>query len=149
MKGEELTASYQRALDALDETTALLRVGLSPSAATMNAVLIVLREGLEAVVILAALLADLRGPENSSIRRLIGWGAVLALVATAVLFIISRYFIVGLSKYGETLEIVISSIAPFLAFVYVGAAWLWVKFSGRSKTASVDEKALQESPSVA
>lgn len=126
LQGEPLTASYQRALDALDETAALLRVGLSPSAATMNAILIVLREGLEAVVILAALLAGLRGPENAGIRRQIGYGAALALVATAALFIVSRYFIAGLSRYGETLEVIISIIAVIVLLIVTN--WVFHKY---------------------
>ncbi len=126
MKGDELAASYQRALDALDETAALLRVGLSPSAAVMNALLIVLREGLEAVVILAALLAGLRGVENAGIRRQIGYGAVLALVATAVLFVVSRYFIAGLSKYGEKLEVVVSIIAVIVLLIVTN--WVFHKY---------------------
>ena len=65
LTGEALTAAYQRALDALEECTALVKVGLSPSAAVIGAIFIVAREGLEAVVILAALLAGLRGAENA------------------------------------------------------------------------------------
>lgn len=126
LTGDELTAAYQRSLDALDETASLLRVGLSPAAATMNAVLIVLREGLEAVVILAALLAGLRGPENAGIRRQIGVGAVLALVATAILFVLSRYLISGLSKYGETLEVVISIIAVIVLLIVTN--WVFHKY---------------------
>lgn len=126
LKGEELTAAYQRAFDALDETASLLRVGLSPAAATMNAILIVLREGLEAVVILAALLAGLRGPENAGIRRQIGFGAGLALVATAILFVLSRYLISGLSRYGETLEVIISIIAVIVLLIVTN--WVFHKY---------------------
>jgi high-affinity iron transporter len=126
LKGDELTASYQRAFDALDETASLLRVGLSPAAATMNAILIVLREGLEAVVILAALLAGLRGRENAGIRRQIGFGAGLALVATAVLFVLSRYLISGLSRHGETLEVIISIIAVIVLLIVTN--WVFHKY---------------------
>ncbi len=126
LTGDELTAAYQRAFDALDETASLLRVGLSPAAATMNAILIILREGLEAVVILAALLAGLRGPENAGIRRQIGVGAGLALVATAILFILSRYLISGLSRYGETLEVVISIIAVIVLLIVTN--WVFHKY---------------------
>lgn len=124
--GDDLTAAYQRAFDALEETVSLLRVGLSPAAATMNAILIVLREGLEAVVILAAILAGLRGAENAGIRRQIGVGAALALVATAVIFILSRSLISGLSKYGETLEVVISIIAVIVLLIVTN--WVFHKY---------------------
>ena len=79
LTGDELTSPYQRALDALEECAALVKVGLSPTAAIIGAVFIVAREGLEAVVILAALLAGLRGAENARNRKHIGAGAWLAL----------------------------------------------------------------------
>jgi high-affinity iron transporter len=106
-----LAASYQRALEALEECSALVKVGLSPTAATIGAIFIVARGGLEAVVILAALLAGLRGTENAGIRRRIGAGAWLALGVTAVLFVASRTLLQGLSRYGETLEAAISIVA--------------------------------------
>jgi high-affinity iron transporter len=126
LTGDELTASYQRALDALEECAALVKVGLSPTAATIGAVFIVAREGLEAVVILAALLAGLRGAENAGIRRRIGAGAWLALGATAVLFIASRTLLRGLSHYGETLEAVISVLAVIILLMVTN--WVFHKF---------------------
>lgn len=126
LSGEPLNAAYQRALDALDECSALVRVGLSPTAATISAVLIVAREGLEAVVILAALLAGLRGPENAGIRRRIGVGAWLALAASAALFAVSRTLLQGLSRYGETLEAVISVIAVIILMMVTN--WVFHKY---------------------
>ncbi|MDB6078059.1 MAG: High-affinity iron transporter [Akkermansiaceae bacterium] len=126
LSGDELTAAYQRAFDALDQTTALLRVGLSPAAAIMNAVFIILREGLEAVVILAALLAGLRGPENAPIRKQIGIGAWLAILASILLFALSRYLLSGLSKYGETLEAVISVVAVIVLLIVTN--WVFHKY---------------------
>ncbi len=121
-----LTASYQRALDALDECSALVKVGLSPTAAAISAILIVSREGLEAVVILAALLAGLRGPENAGIRHRIGVGAWLALGASAGLFAVSRTLLQGLSRYGETLEAVISVIAVIILLMVTN--WVFHKY---------------------
>ena len=126
LTGDELTAAYQRSFDALDETVSLLRVGLSPTAAMLNAILIVLREGLEAVVILAALLAGLRGPENKAVRRNIGIGAWLALGASGLLFVLSHYLLAGLSKYGETLEAVISIIAVIVLLIVTN--WVFHKY---------------------
>src|SRR5690606_28573734 len=74
----------------------------------------------------AALLAGLRGVENAGIRRQIGYGAVLALVATAVLFVVSRYFIAGLSKYGEKLEVVVSIIAVIVLLIVTN--WVFHKY---------------------
>ncbi len=126
LAGEELTAAYQRALSALEECAALVKVGLSPTAATISTVLIVAREGLEAVVILAALLAGLRGPENAGIRHRIGVGAWLALAASAALFAISRTLLQGLSHYGETLEAVISVIAVIILLMVTN--WVFHKY---------------------
>lgn len=123
---DDLTAAYQRALDALEECSALIKVGLSPTAAVISTVLIVAREGLEAVVILAALLAGLRGPENAGIRRRIGLGAWLALGASAALFAVSRTLLQGLSRYGETLEAVISVIAVIILLMVTN--WVFHKY---------------------
>lgn len=124
--GEELTATYRRALTALEECAALVKVGLSPTAAAISTVLIVAREGLEAVVILAALLAGLRGPENAGIRHRIGVGAWLALAASAALFAVSRTLLQGLSRYGETLEAVISVIAVIILLMVTN--WVFHKY---------------------
>jgi high-affinity iron transporter len=126
LTGDALTASYQRALDALDECSALVKVGLSPTAAMIGAIFIVAREGLEAVVILAALLAGLRGAENAGIRKRIGAGAWLALGATAVIFIVSRTLLQGLSHYGETLEAVISVLAVIILLMVTN--WVFHKY---------------------
>ena len=126
LPGEELTAAYQRAFEALEECSALVKVGLSPMAATISAVFIVAREGLEAVVILAALLAGLRGAENAGIRRRISAGAWLALAVTAVVFAASRTLLQGLSHYGETLEAVISIVA--VAVLLIVTNWVFHKY---------------------
>ncbi len=126
LPGEELTAAYQRAFEALEECSALIKVGLSPMAATISAVFIVAREGLEAVVILAALLAGLRGAENAGIRRRISAGAWLALAVTAVVFAASRTLLQGLSHYGETLEAVISIVA--VAVLLIVTNWVFHKY---------------------
>lgn len=126
LTGDELTAAYQRALDALEECSALVKVGLSPTAAIISAVLIVAREGLEAVVILAALLAGLRGPENAGIRHRIGVGAWLAIAASVALFAVSRTLLQGLSRYGETLEAVISIIAVVILLMVTN--WVFHKY---------------------
>lgn len=121
-----LQAAYQRALALMDESVALCRVGLAPGAATVSATLIVLREGLEAVVILAALLAGLRGAGNAPIRRRIGVGAWLALAASAALFAVSRTLLAGLSRYGELLEAVISLLA--VAILLMVTNWVFHKY---------------------
>jgi high-affinity iron transporter len=139
LMGDELTSSYQRALDALEECSALVKVGLSPTAAMIGAIFIVAREGLEAVVILAALLAGLRGVENAGIRRRIGVGAWLALGFTAVLFVGSRTLLQGLSRYGETLEAVISIVAVVVLLMvtnWVFHKYYWTGWNARLRNLS-------------
>ena len=126
LTGNELAASYQRAFEALEECSALIKVGLSPTAATISAIFIVAREGLEAVIILAALLAGLRGAENAGIRKRIGVGAWLALGVTAVVFVTSRTLLQGLSHYGEALEAVISIVAVVVLLIVTN--WVFHKY---------------------
>lgn len=125
-KGEVLDAAYGRTLSALDECVALLRVGLSPTTVSITAFTIVLREGLEAVVILAALLAGLRGPENAGSRRQVGIGAWAAIAVSAITFILARTVIQSLSRYGETLEAVISILAVIILLIVTN--WVFHKY---------------------
>lgn len=126
LDAEGLQASYQRALALMDKSVALCRVGLAPASATVSATLIVVREGLEAVVILAALLAGLRGVENAPIRRRIGMGAWLALAASAALFAVSRTLLSGLSRYGELIEAIIALIAVVILLMVTN--WVFHKY---------------------
>lgn len=125
-KDESLDAAYARALSRMDECVALLRVGLSPTTVAVTAFTIVLREGLEAVVILAALLAGLRGPENTSARRQVGLGAWGAIIVSAITFILARTVVQSLSRYGETLEAVISVLAVIILLIVTN--WVFHKY---------------------
>jgi high-affinity iron transporter len=122
----ELEAAYSRTLKALDECVALLKVGLSPTTVAVTAFTIVLREGLEAVVILAALLAGLRGAENAASRRQVSIGAWGAIAASAATFILARTVISSLSRYGETLEAVISILAVIILLIVTN--WVFHKY---------------------
>lgn len=131
---EEIQAAFQRTLDGLDECVAILRVGLSPQTVSFTAFTIVLREGMEAVVILAALLAGFRGAEHVRTRSNISRGVWLALLASAITFIIGNTLIQGLSRYGETLEAVVSILAVFLLLMVTN--WVfhkvyWVEWNAR------------------
>ena len=108
---EEIQAAYERCLNLLDQSMEMLKVAVSPGTIAATAFGIVTREGLEAVVILAALLAGLRGPEQSQTRKGIAIGAWLALLATVVTFWLSRTIITSLIQYGERLEAVVSILA--------------------------------------
>lgn len=126
MDSDALAAAYARALAAMEECVALVQVGLSPMSATLNAVLIVVREGLEAVVILAALLSGLQGPANRTTRRRIAAGAWLALGVSGILFVASRSLLQGLARHGEVLEAVISVLAVVVLLLVTN--WVFHKY---------------------
>ena len=100
---------------ALDEalTRAEERVGSgagSDFSVITNSALIVFREGLEAVLILAALMASLVG-DRRGFRRPILAGVGFALVASAVTWIVAQTVLTSLARYGEKLEAVVSLVA--------------------------------------
>jgi high-affinity iron transporter len=82
----------------------------SPGAIITNAGIIVFREGLESVVILAALMASMVGIYKRY-RRPMVVGVVLALAATALTWWLAQVVLTSLSRYGEKLEAVVSLVA--------------------------------------
>lgn len=112
---EASSGTVRRTRLALDEELAaaqrLLGAGSSAEGAVVfNAAVIVFREGLEAVLILASLLASMIGA-NRRFKRPLIVGAVAALLATAALFALARDLLASLSGYGERVEAVVSLIA--------------------------------------
>ncbi|MCB0035615.1 MAG: FTR1 family protein [Anaerolineales bacterium] len=82
----------------------------SPFAIATNAAIIVFREGLESVVILAALMASMVGA-YVKYRRPMMLGVLLSLVATAFTWWLAQVVLTSLSAYGEKLEAIVSLIA--------------------------------------
>ena len=108
---EEVTAT-SRALDsALAESEAAVGAGPSSAAAVVtNTAIIVFREGLEAVLILAALSAGLVGARRR-LRRPLWLGAAAALVAAVITFVVAETLLSSLARYGEKLEAIVSLVA--------------------------------------
>jgi high-affinity iron transporter len=101
--------------DALDAalTDAEAAVGAGPKstfAVVSNTAVIVFREGLEAVLILAALLAGMVGARRRYRKPLL-LGAAGALVATAATWAIAQTVLDSLSRYGEKVEVVVGLVA--------------------------------------
>jgi high-affinity iron transporter len=71
---------------------------------------IVFREGLEAVLILAALMAGMVGIQRRQRRPLLG-GVALALAASALTWVVAETVLTSLARYGERLEAVVSLVA--------------------------------------
>ena len=82
----------------------------APGAIISNAAIIVFREGLESVVILAALMASMVGALARHRRPMI-LGVVLSLLATAATWWIAQEILSSLTRFGERLEAVVSLIA--------------------------------------
>ena len=81
-----------------------------PFAIALNAAVIVFREGLEAVVILAALMAGMVGA-NQHYRRPVMGGVFVALIATFVTWWLMQGILSSLRIHGEKLEAIVSIVA--------------------------------------
>jgi high-affinity iron transporter len=99
---------------ALDEQLENARATLGDSASrttvVTNAAIIVFREGLEAVLILAAITASFVGVRRR-LRRPVLVGAGLGLVASLFTWVLAQTILESLSQYGEKLEAVVGLIA--------------------------------------
>lgn len=96
----------------------------APAAVIGNAAVIVFREGLEAVVIMAALLASLVGAYEAYRRPMI-LGAVVAFVATLATGWLAQHILLSFSRFGERLEAVVSLIA--IAVLLLITNWFFHK----------------------
>jgi high-affinity iron transporter len=114
----ELDASLAQAQAELSRNTA-------PAAIAMNAGVIVFREGLEAVVILASLMSSLKSAEERKYRRPMWTGALLALAATALTWLLAHEVLQSLARYGEKLEAVVSLVAVAVLLVIMN--WFFHK----------------------
>jgi high-affinity iron transporter len=100
---------------ALDEalTRAEERIGSGPQSqmsVVTNSAIIVFREGLEAVLILAALMASLVGDQRRFRRPMLG-GVGLALLASALTWVVAQTVLTSMQRYGERLEAIVSLAA--------------------------------------
>ncbi|MEW6421585.1 MAG: FTR1 family protein, partial [Deinococcota bacterium] len=96
---------------ALDDTAKLLGTDAAPAAVATNAGVIVFREGLEAVLILAALMGSLRRKQVRHLRRPMWAGAALALVASVLTWLLMQGTLGLFARFGEKLSAVVSVIA--------------------------------------
>jgi high-affinity iron transporter len=108
---EELGAIRGRLDVRLEESQARIGEGAgSHFAVVSNSAVIVFREGLEAVLILAALMAGMVGIQRRQRRPLLA-GVALALGASALTWVIAETVLTSLARYGERLEAVVSLVA--------------------------------------
>jgi high-affinity iron transporter len=108
-------AEMKTARKALDAQLALAQDALkgsnAPLAVATNSGIIVFREGLEAVLILAALMASFRTAANKHLRTPMWVGTALAFVASILTWLIMRSTLSMFASFGEKLEAVVSVIA--------------------------------------
>jgi high-affinity iron transporter len=96
---------------ALAEAQRTLGDGQSaPAAVAGNAAVIVFREGLEAVLILASITASMVGAYQSY-RRPVAVGAIIAFAATGLTWVLTQTVLLSLNRFGERLEAIVSLIA--------------------------------------
>ncbi len=109
--GEELHATRVALDDALEESQRRIGEGAgSTSAVVANTAVIVFREGLEAVLILAVLTAGMVGAERR-LRRPMFTGAWVALVASGITWVIAQTVLGSLNRHGEQLEAIVGLVA--------------------------------------
>ena len=96
--------------ERLEDARAITGDGASALTTITNSALIVFREGLEAILIIAAITASMLGP-RAPLRRPIYRGALLAIPASMVMFVLAILLLDSLSKYGEKLEAVVGVVA--------------------------------------
>src|SRR5688572_4221820 len=109
----------------LSEAQTELTHNTAPTAIAMNAGIIVFREGLEAVVILASLMSSLKSMEERKYRKPMWLGSLLALLATILTWLLAHEVLQSLARYGEKLEAVVSIVA--IAVLLVIMNWFFHK----------------------
>ncbi|MBO9534705.1 MAG: FTR1 family protein [Solirubrobacteraceae bacterium] len=95
---------------SLEDAKATLGDGASEATVVTNAAVLVFREGLEAVLILAAITASLRGAAAKR-KRPIFIGAFFGLIASAITWVIATFVLEQFSQYGEKLEAIVGIVA--------------------------------------
>lgn len=140
---EQQAASVTRLLDEADDK--LTSGSLSPAATFVSALVILLREGAEAILVVAAILAFLRRAGRNDARRWVHLGWIAALALGAATWVVSSRFIAISGANREITEGVTALIAAAM-LVYVGY-WLhskahsqaWQKFIGEQVGAALSK----------
>ncbi len=121
----EIRAS-RAALDAaLDQAQSTLGGDTAPLSVAVNAGMILFREGLEAVIILASLMSSMKRPDERRYRKPMWLGAAAALAATILTWVLAHDVLQSLARYGEKLEAAVSLLA--IAVLLVIMNWFFHK----------------------
>ncbi|NOG65932.1 MAG: iron permease [Chloroflexi bacterium] len=122
---DEIAAIRAELGKKMNEAQVLIGAGANePNVIIFNTATIVFREGLEAVVILAALMASMVADRKKQrLPMVVGVGA--ALVATALTFWLAQILLSSLARFGQRLEAVVSLIAVVVLLVILN--WFFHK----------------------
>lgn len=126
----ELRALIDQAERQLTEQTAV-----APAVIGAQSFVIIFREGLEAVLLIAVLVGYLESVKATQYRKPILWGMALAVVATALTFVLLRSVLAAIPLGREILE-AITALAAVAVLFYV-SFWLvsrldqkrWLEFA--------------------
>ena len=121
----------------LADAKATLGDGASEATVVTNAAVLVFREGLEAVLILAAITASLRGAASRR-KRPIFIGAFFGLIASAITWLIATFVLEQFSQYGEKLEAIVGIVA--IAVLLLVMNWFFHKVYWTSWIAGFNAK---------
>ncbi|HEY3301977.1 MAG TPA: cytochrome c/FTR1 family iron permease [Candidatus Binatia bacterium] len=127
----EVRSLYMQITAGLDRATQILSSHdtLNDSYIFINALLIILREGLEVALILAAILASLKIMGATEAMRYIHLGWILAIAAGLVTWFVAQSFLSLSGKHREAIEGFTTLVAAVVLF-YVGY-WLHTKAEAR------------------
>jgi high-affinity iron transporter len=120
----EVKATREVLDDKLGDVAATLGDSASEATVITNAAIIVFREGLEAVLILAAITAGLLGTSRRK-RRPVLLGALAGLGVSIVTFVLATTLLSSLQKYGEKLEAIVGLVA--IAVLLLVMNWFFHK----------------------
>jgi high-affinity iron transporter len=136
----EVRHLYDQITAGLDQAAQLLagKDSLSESYLFVNALLIILREGLEVALILAAILASLKMMGATAAMRYIHLGWILAIAAGLITWFVAQSFLSLTGKHREALEGLTTLVAAVVLF-YVGY-WLHTKAEARKWQQFIREK---------
>jgi high-affinity iron transporter len=119
--------------DLLDDAAATLGDSASGATVVTNSAILVFREGLEAVLILAAITASFVGARRR-LRRPVMAGALLGLLASILTWVVASTLIESLATSGERLEAITGIVA--IAVLLLVTNWFfhrvyWSEWIGR------------------
>lgn len=136
---EQVTAQVER-IDALLETAddTLSSGGLSPTAAFVSALLILLREGLEAILVLSAMIAFTVKTGRRDALRYLHAGWIGAVVLGGITWLVARY-VIDISGASRELTEGITALLAAAMLLYVGY-WLHSRSNARAWQAFIKDQ---------